>query len=80
MQDRLFILLPKDFTNKFKKPIQLVECVGYVNMPLVLQMIEQNEFELRNNQNLFRKKPNPIVFLYNFINNNISSTVYEWQH
>jgi len=77
MQDRLFILLPKGFTSKFKKPIDLVECVGYVNMPLVLQMIEQNEFELRNNQNLFRKKPNPIVFLYNFINNNINSTVYE---
>lgn len=80
MQDRLFILLPKNFTNQFKTPIELIECVGYVDTPLFLQPNEQNEFEIRNNMNLFRKKPHPLMYLFNYIMNSIVSTVYELQH
>ena len=29
---------------------------------------------------LFRKSPNPLVYLFNFIMNNIVSLVYELQH
>jgi hypothetical protein len=77
MQDRLFILLPKNFIQAFPRPRDLIECVGYIDTPLALQAIEQNEFELRNNMKLYRKKPNPIVYLFNFVMNNITSMVYE---
>lgn len=80
LQDRLFILLPKNFTSMFQRPIDLIECVGYVDVPLFLMANEQNEYELRNNPKLFRKKPHPLVFLYNFIMNNMMTSVYEQQH
>jgi ABC-type antimicrobial peptide transport system permease subunit len=38
--------------------------------------MDENEWELRNNKNLYRKSPNPLVFLYNFIMNNIPSMIY----
>jgi len=36
--------------------------------------------DLRSNPNIFRKKPNPLVYLINYINNNIVSFVYDQQH
>ena len=80
MQDRLFLLLPKSYTQQFPRPWELIECVGYVDTPLVLQANEQNEYELRNNKSLYRKSPNPLVYLFNFIMHNITSKVYEAQH
>lgn len=80
MQDRLFILLPKNFTQIFPRPRDLIECVGYLDTPLALPALEQNEYELRNNAKLYRKKPNPVVYLFNFIINNITSAVYEQQY
>ena len=70
-------MLPRNFTQLFHTPGELIECVGYVDTPLQLQALDRNEMELRTNPRLYRKKPNPLVYLYNFIMNNITSFVYE---
>ena len=77
LQERLFIMLPKNFTHCFPCPKELIDCVGYIGLPLLLQPVDKNEMDLRTNPNLFRKKPNPIVYLFNFIVNNMTSFVYE---
>lgn len=80
MQDRLFLLLPKTYTQQWPRPQDLIEVAGYVDTALMLQANEQNEWELRNNKSLYRKSPNPLVYLFNFIMHNITSKVYESQH
>lgn len=68
--------MPKGFTRIFKNPADLIECAGYIDQVLQLRPRDENEWELRNNKNLFRKKANALVYLYNFIMNNIPSAVY----
>jgi hypothetical protein len=70
-------MLPKNFTQEFPCPNELLNCVGYVPLPLILPAADKNEMDLRMNPNLFRRKPNPIVYLYNFIMNNVISFVYD---
>eukprot|EP00347_Sterkiella_histriomuscorum_P002460 403368062 len=76
LQDKLYILIPRDFVKQFKTPADLIECAGYIDQVLVLRPRDENEWELRNNKNLYRKSPNPLVYLYNFIMNNIASMIY----
>ena len=76
MQDKLYIILPKDFQNEFRTPEELIVCVGYVDQVLQLRPRDENEWEIRNNKKLFRKSPNPLVYLYNFLMNNVSSKIY----
>ena len=73
-------MLPKNFTSQFACPKDLIECAGYIGQPLLLQPHDKNEMDLRSNPNIFRKKPNPLVFLINYISNNIISYVYDLQH
>jgi ABC-type antimicrobial peptide transport system permease subunit len=60
----------------YKTPRDLVDAVGYLNTVLRLKPKDDNEWELRNNKNLYKKAQNPLVYLYNFVMNNISSMVY----
>ncbi len=76
LQDKLYIILPKNFKEEFRTPAELIECTGFINQVIVLRPRDENEWELRNNKNLYRKSPNPLVFLYNYIMNNISSMIY----
>ena len=70
------MMLPKSFTLTFHTPQSLIQCVGYVNTVLNLQSRDENEWELRNNPKLYRKKTSPAIFLVNFIMNNIPSMFY----
>lgn len=80
LQDKLYILVPKDFPLEFKTPADLIDCAGYINQVLVLRPTDENEWELRNNKNLFRKSPNPLIYFYNYVMNNISSMVYLYRN
>lgn len=80
LQDKLYILVPKGFTKEFSTPSELIECAGYIDQVLQLRPRDENEWELRNNKNLYRKSPNPLVYLYNFIMNNIPSMIYLHQN
>ena len=62
--------------NIYKTPRELVDSVGYLNTVLRLKPKDDNEYDLRNNKRLFRKPHNPLVYLFNFVMNNISSMIY----
>lgn len=36
LQERLFIMLPKNFTQCFPCPRELIDSVGYIGLPLLL--------------------------------------------
>ena len=75
-EDQLQLFLPKNFMQHYPTPRHLIDSAGYLNAILVLKPNEDNEQDLRKNPNLFRKKPNPIIYVYNFIMNNVVSMMY----
>ena len=60
----------------YQTPKEFVDQVGYLNSELFLRPSDDNEWEIRNNKNLYKNSPNPLVYLYNFIMNNIVSKIY----
>ena len=54
--------------------------VGWVDEPLNLKANEWNEWDKRNNKKLYRKSPNPLLFVINFLLHNLCSDIYLWQN
>jgi hypothetical protein len=57
-----------------------MEEVAWVDNPLNLKENEWNEWDKRNNKKLYRKSPNPIIFVVNFLLHNLCSDIYLWQN
>lgn len=75
------IILPDDYAKLFKTPLQLMDECGYIDMPLNLNpMDNKNQWDLVNNEKLYRKDINPILYGLNFLQNNICSNVYLYQN
>jgi hypothetical protein len=51
-----------------------------LDKPLELKQNDLNEWDIRNNENLYWPSPNPILFFVNYVNNNITSDAYRYEN